>query len=453
MANSYLNEYNTIAEMNTAYEEGHDESWVAYCAEDNSLYYQQKTKIASKYFDNLEYNSENKTLEFYIDGDLKKSIDVSPWWFEKDSYYTREETNELLNTKFDSVKYDSSARTINFYVGEEIKNSIDATDFIKDGMVNTVTVEVISGVSYLAITFNEDEEGKKTHDTIYLELTKIFNPENYYTKTVSDSKYVNAIGTSGNNLTYTIGDNTNNLTVPYANSAPWSGISNTPTTRDEYGITDLYLKSEMDGVYIAYWDTGDVSMNGQNSLLYMCNPKKWVEEGYNNKSYVKPIGVAFSYNGYRRIVALSGATNQLVCPSMYIDHSGVWTRDFTTALNDMTNGLSITSSICTNHTETTTDYAFGYCWNYDPGYSSKRINNWYLPTLGELWSIYNNYNKINYALSVITNAQQIPGGSHHCSTRCIGSDFWSLTFYNGIIHGLYNYISTAQYNVRPITSF
>ena len=75
MANSYLNEYSTIAEMNAAYEEGHDESWVAYCAEDNSLYYQQKTKIASKYFDNLEYNSENKTLEFYIDGDLKKSIE------------------------------------------------------------------------------------------------------------------------------------------------------------------------------------------------------------------------------------------------------------------------------------------------------------------------------------------------------------------------------------------
>lgn len=80
MANNYLNEYNTIAEMNTAYKEGYNESWMAYCAEDNSLYYQQKTKMASKYFDDLQYNSENKTLEFYIDGDLKKSIDISPWF-------------------------------------------------------------------------------------------------------------------------------------------------------------------------------------------------------------------------------------------------------------------------------------------------------------------------------------------------------------------------------------
>ena len=121
--NNYINEYATLDEMNAAYESDHSGSWVAYCAEDNNLYYQQKTSISSKYFDNLEYNSENKTLDFYIDGEVKKTIDVSPWWFEKDSYYTREE---------------------------------------------------------------------------------------------SDAKYINNIGTSGNSLTYTIGDNTNNVTVPYA---------------------------------------------------------------------------------------------------------------------------------------------------------------------------------------------------------------------------------------------
>lgn len=357
MANQYLNEYSTIAEMNAAYEEGHDESWVAYCAEDNNIYYQQKTKIASKYFDNLEYNSETKNLEFYIDGDLKKTIDVSPWWFEKDSYYTREE---------------------------------------------------------------------------------------------SDAKYVNNIGTSGNNVTYSVGNKTSNITVPYASSVPWSGVTGTPTTRAGYGITDIYLKSELDGVYIAYWDTSDSSMSGQNSLLYMCNPKKWQEEDYNNKSYVKPIGVAFSCNGYRRIVALSGTT-QYILPQTW-DTIGPYTRDFTTALNQMDNGLAITSAVCTSF-DVSTDYAFGYCWNYDPGYSSKRANSWYLPTLGELWLMYINYNKLNYALSVVDGAQTINGNAHHCSTRCIGSDFWSLTFYNGVIHGIYNYIPDARYNVRPITIF
>ena len=237
--NNYINEYETLEEMNAAYESDHSGSWVAYCAEDNNLYYQQKTSISSKYFDNLEYNSGNKTLDFYIDGEVKKSIDVSPWWFERDNYYTREETNELLLPKFDNVVYDSSAKTINFYSGTEVKKSIDATDFIKDGMVDNVQVVVSSDTkSYLEITFNTDSEGKKTHDTVYLDLTKIFNPENYYTKTDSDGKYVTGIGTDNKSLTYTINGNTTSLTIPYAASTPWSGVINTPTTLNGYGITN-----------------------------------------------------------------------------------------------------------------------------------------------------------------------------------------------------------------------
>ena len=366
MANSYLNEYNTIAEMNTAYEEGHDESWVAYCAEDNSLYYQQKTKIASKYFDNLEYNSENKTLEFYIDGDLKKSIDVSPWWFEKDSYYTREETNELLNTKFDSVKYDSSARTINFYVGEEIKNSIDATDFIKDGMVNTVTVEVINGVSYLAITFNEDEEGKKTHDTIYLELTKIFNPENYYTKIASDSKYVNAIGTSGNNLTYTIGDNTNNLTVPYANSA---GNADTVDGLHFYGGSRNMNSSPINSFY-----RNRIVVNGLSANTYVKITNRNQMAGYigigidqdNFPTFYNLYfnGFAWDTNYYVEIINRSGYGNAKI-PAFYITTNEDWNSrkcDLWIKMNypTGTNDLIITSNVLpldgTIYSEIPSDY-------------------------------------------------------------------------------------------------
>ena len=246
--NNYINEYATLDEMNAAYESDHSGSWVAYCAEDNNLYYQQKTTISSKYFDNLEYNSENKTLDFYIDEKVKKSIDVSPWWFEKDSYYTREEVNNLLLPKFDNVVYDSSARTINFYSGTEVKKSIDATDFIKDGMVDNVQVVVSSDTkSYLEITFNTDSEGQKTHDTVYLDLTKIFNPENYYTKSDSDGKYVTGLGTDNKSLTYTINGNSASLSIPYATSAnttPWSGITDTPTTVQGYGITNNWLGSE-----------------------------------------------------------------------------------------------------------------------------------------------------------------------------------------------------------------
>ena len=75
---------------------------------------------------------------------------------------------------FDGAEYVSSAKTIVFKNGDVEKASIDATDFIKDGMVSAVT---ISGGSMI-ISFNTDA-GK---EDIELELTDIFNPDNYYTK-------------------------------------------------------------------------------------------------------------------------------------------------------------------------------------------------------------------------------------------------------------------------------
>ena len=183
--NNYINEYATLEEMNAAYESDHSGSWVAYCAEDNNLYYQQKTSISSKYFDNLEYNSENKTLDFYIDGEVKKSIDVSPWWFEKDSYYTREE---------------------------------------------------------------------------------------------SDAKYINNIGTSGNSLTYTIGDNTNNVTVPYATIANELVTANTISYQrvinDDYHISNAaYVDNDTHIMYLGYFqgETDNMWYWTIESIFVYCN--------------------------------------------------------------------------------------------------------------------------------------------------------------------------------------
>ena len=76
---------------------------------------------------------------------------------------------------FNGAEYVSSAKTIIFTNGGVVKDSIDATDFIKDGMVSSVT---ISG-SDMVITFNTDAG----HEDIVLALTDIFEPNNYYTKT------------------------------------------------------------------------------------------------------------------------------------------------------------------------------------------------------------------------------------------------------------------------------
>lgn len=80
-----------------------------------------------------------------------------------------------------SIEYVKSANTI------YLKNStggtlgtVDTNDFIKDGMVSSVTISE----GNLVITFNTDAG----HDDISIPLTDIFDPDNYYNKTETDAQ-------------------------------------------------------------------------------------------------------------------------------------------------------------------------------------------------------------------------------------------------------------------------
>ena len=84
----------------------------------------------------------------------------------------------LESNKFDNVVYDSSAKTITFYAEGNVKVTIDTTDFVKDGMIESVKIEN----GNLVITFNT-ESGK---EPISIPLSDIFNPDNYYTKNEID---------------------------------------------------------------------------------------------------------------------------------------------------------------------------------------------------------------------------------------------------------------------------
>lgn len=94
-------------------------------------------------------------------------------------------------TTFDNVEYDSQTKRINFKRDDNVLKYIDATDFIKDGMVNDVQITTPesgdnAGQVCLLVTFNTDA-GK---EDIELPLTSIFNPNNYYTKTQIDQSVV-----------------------------------------------------------------------------------------------------------------------------------------------------------------------------------------------------------------------------------------------------------------------
>ena len=79
----------------------------------------------------------------------------------------------------DGAVYDSQTKRINFKHGDTVVAYIDATPFVVDGMVDTV--EITGG--NLVITWNTDAGKQSTS----IPLTDIFNPDNYYNKTDTDT--------------------------------------------------------------------------------------------------------------------------------------------------------------------------------------------------------------------------------------------------------------------------
>lgn len=92
--------------------------------------------------------------------------------------------NDLAQYFNAAPKYNSESKKIEFYHDTTKVAELDATAFIKDGMVNTVTIAdgktdgANSGKKVLLITFNTDS-GK---EDIELPLSGIFDASNYMTK-------------------------------------------------------------------------------------------------------------------------------------------------------------------------------------------------------------------------------------------------------------------------------
>lgn len=93
----------------------------------------------------------------------------------------KSEVDNALSAYATGAEYDSASKRIYLMHGSDRLTGayVDATAFIKDGMVDNVTIS--SG--YLVITFNTDS-GK---EPISLALTDIFNASNYYTKAEIDN--------------------------------------------------------------------------------------------------------------------------------------------------------------------------------------------------------------------------------------------------------------------------
>lgn len=87
---------------------------------------------------------------------------------------------------FASVEYDTEAKSLKFYDSEDnVVSTLDVTNFIKDGMLDTMVVDG----DYLVATFNPAAD----KEPIRIPLSSIFNVDNYYTKEQVDENITNIL--------------------------------------------------------------------------------------------------------------------------------------------------------------------------------------------------------------------------------------------------------------------
>lgn len=124
---------------------------------------------------------------------------------------------------------------------------IDAADFVKDGMVSSVAISN----GKLVVTWNSDSGISPTE----IALTDIFNPNNYYTKTAADAKFVTSVGydTTNGKATYTVNGTAQTAFTP--DTSPTNDSKKLVTSGGVY--TALSSKAEKSELTISNGSSAD----------------------------------------------------------------------------------------------------------------------------------------------------------------------------------------------------
>ena len=127
------------------------------------------------------------------------------------------------------------------------------------------------------------------------------------------------------------------------------------------------------------------------------------------------------------------------------------------AVQELYNGKENCAKILTNTTLAAEGdaSAVGWCNAYErinAGGKGLKAGAWWLPSLGELYLIFANYTKINYALSKISGATLLSKQPYWSCTEYTAQNAWALTFNNGTQSNLTSK-PVGQYKVRPVSAF
>ena len=227
-------------------------------------------------------------------------------------------------------------------------------------------------------------------------------------------------------------------------------------TGKSYRMSAANLKSElgsisiddvMDNVFIM---THSYETGGTQDHYPRCyRPSEWAaQEAKGNVA----TGVLLIDGGRKLVIAPQEKTStwstcQLECGTKQSDRL---------LAQELYNGKENCAKILTNTTLAAEGdaSAVGWCNAYErinAGGKGLKAGAWWLPSLGELYLIFANFTKINYALSKISGATLLSKTAYWSCTEYSAALAWSLGFSNG--RQYYDGKSTNQLRVRPVSAF
>lgn len=205
-------------------------------------------------------------------------------------------------------------------------------------------------------------------------------------------------------------------------------------------LAGMNLNGLYDGIFIMYHRKSD-------DYPLMVKPHKWTS--LQNSGEIAD-GVVVVEGGKILVVAPTESTSKLTWSSAAISGGGTTTTDRVTAMNDW-NGKASKANAITN----TAQYAPGYCNLYSRANANGKgltAGKWWLPSLGEMFMIYANMTKINYALSLITGATQLVEDWYWTSTEFSATYAWNLSLDDGNT-GYWGTKASGTCRVRAVSAF
>ena len=222
-------------------------------------------------------------------------------------------------------------------------------------------------------------------------------------------------------------------------------------TGKSYRMSAADLKNELGSISIDdVMDNVFIMCHRSSDSYPVCyRPSEWaVQEAAGDVA----TGVLLIDGGRKLVIAPQEKTStwstcQVVCGTASSDRL---------ALQELYNGKKNCAKILTNTTLAAEGdaSAVGWCNAYErinAGGKGLKAGAWWLPSVGELYLMFANFTKINYALSKISGATLLSKTAYWSCTELSAQGAWALAFNDGIQYG--GDKSPIQYRVRPVSAF